>query len=129
MTAGMCDVLIVDDDRETSEILASAIALHGFETHWADGGSRALGLFAEGLRPRLVLLDLSMPGMSGLDVAICLRGLPELRNIPIVFASGQRLSTSAARVLGARDFLPKPFRLSQVTAIVRRYLVDFADRG
>ena len=107
----MCDVLIVDDDPETSAILSSAIALNGYRPEWADGGSRALSLFGDGLRPALVLLDLSMPGMSGIDVALRMKADPELNGIPIVFASGQRLSSSAARI-----------RLSEVMTIVKRYL-------
>ena len=118
----MCDVLIVDDDEEMSSVMAAAIMLEGFDTRCIEDGQRALDVLCDGLRPRLILLDLGLPGISGFDVALRMRDDPHLAGIPIVVSTGQRLPSSAAAAIGARELLRKPARLAEMISVVRRYV-------
>jgi len=104
-------VLIVDDSASARKKLALAVRALGHETCSADGGEAALALLhAEPFD--LVLLDVVMPGLDGLDVLTALREDERLREVPVIVVSGLENEpgtvTEAIR-LGAVDFLPKAF--------------------
>jgi len=116
-------VLIVDDDaahrRLTSRMLASA----GFELHCAANGDEALGLLTT-LQPSLMLLDLAMPGMGGLDLMRRLRDSPRTAAMPVIIMTGNA-ATEIVRTsldLGAVDFLVKPFDRTTLLAKLHRAL-------
>jgi DNA-binding NarL/FixJ family response regulator len=113
-------VLVVDDDGPTRAFVADVLAAVGIPTRLAVSGEDALRL-ARDVRPSAVLLDISMPGISGYETCHRLRELygPSL---PIVFVSGERVESydrAAGLLLGADDYLLKPLSVDELLARVR----------
>jgi CheY-like chemotaxis protein len=99
------------------------LASGGFELHCAANGDEALGLLAT-LQPALMLLDLAMPGMGGLDLMRRLRDSPRTAAIPIIIMTGNAGTeiVHGSLELGAVDFLVKPFDRATLLAKLRRAL-------
>ena len=104
------DVLIVDDNEDNREVLAQRLEREGCTTVAVDGGAAALELLASRSFD-LVLLDVLMPEMNGLEVLDRLRSSDRFRDLPVVMLSALDQTESIVRCLelGADDFLPKPF--------------------
>jgi len=102
-------VLLVDDEEMNLELLEAILAGDGYAIQWAKDGTQALAAVAE-QPPDLILLDLMMPGMSGLEVCRLLKEAPASGGIPIIVvtAAGQVMSKEAAITSGADDFVKKP---------------------
>lgn len=113
-------MLIVDDEREVREILSDLLSVN-LECETAESAEEALARLRQG-EFRLVISDIKMPGMSGLEM------VPHVKQISphtvVIMTSGLRTVESAieAMRLGAFDYVVKPFDLSQVEAVVRRAL-------
>jgi DNA-binding NtrC family response regulator len=107
-------VLIVDDDPEMRETLAAVLADAGYAVHVAHNGHDAMGKLAQAL-PDLVLTDIQMPGMHGLDLVQNLRRIDEA--LPIVLATGleTRDLVTSAESYGAVACLEKPIDLEELT--------------
>jgi DNA-binding NarL/FixJ family response regulator len=119
-------ILIVDDDPAMRELLSSLLDQAGLSTRQAATGEEALA-DARKERPRLVLLDVRLPGVSGYEVC---RELRERygEQLPIVFLSGERVESfdrAAGLLLGADDFVVKPFAPDELLARVRRLVARF----
>jgi PAS domain S-box-containing protein len=117
-------ILIVDDDLRNVEFLRdSLLAPSGYTTLCATDGEQALKL-ALTEEPDLILLDLQLPKMDGLDVLETLRG--EGREIPtiLITAHGSESVAMQAFRLGVRDYFPKPFKVTEIMAAVERSLAD-----
>ncbi|RMF49504.1 MAG: DNA-binding response regulator [Bacteroidetes bacterium] len=118
-------VLVVDDEPDVLEILAYNLRQEGYEPLTAEEGQTALEL-ARLHQPSLILLDIMMPGMDGLEVCRQLRKLPETRESYIIFltARSEEFAEMAGFEAGADDFLVKPIRpkalLSRLKALARR---------
>ncbi|HEY4944884.1 MAG TPA: PAS domain S-box protein [Candidatus Limnocylindrales bacterium] len=116
-------ILVVDDDTATRELVATHLRREGFDVREAASGEAALELMA-GQKIGLVILDMGMPGMSGLDVIRALREQPKTATLPIMVLTGMGdeypLVTSLG--IGADDYLPKPIRLDEIAARVRARL-------
>lgn len=117
------EILVVDDDPETLALLTSTLREGGHRVRPADSGQLALAS-VEASPPELILLDMRMPGMDGLEFCRWLKARKESHEIPVVFISG---STDAdtrveALELGAVDFLTKPFHRAELLARVRNHL-------
>lgn len=111
MTASSATVLIVDDEAGLRHLLGQFLRLEGHTTLTAADGAAAL----EVLRTTaidLVLLDMFMPGMNGLEVLAAMKADPALADIPVVMISADQDLDGVATCLklGADDYLPKPFR-------------------
>jgi DNA-binding NarL/FixJ family response regulator len=114
-------ILIVDDDPTMRELLSRLLDQAGLPTRQVASGEEALA-DARRQRPRLVLLDVRLPGVSGYEVC------RELRQrfgeqLPIVFVSGERVEPfdrTAGLLLGADDYVVKPFAPDELIARVRR---------
>jgi adenylate cyclase len=103
-------VLVVDDNASNRDLLARRLAHEGHQVLEADSGRSALRLLgAEDVD--LVLLDLMMPGMNGLEVLARLKADDRLRQVPVIMISGLHEADSVIRCIeaGAEDYLPKPF--------------------
>lgn len=118
----MLRALLIDDDRRLAELLVTYFAPHGVEiTHAADGRAGLLQLEQGGYD--VILLDLTMPGMDGLEVC---RRIRENSAVPIVMltARGDETDRVVGLELGADDYLPKPFGprelLARMRAVLRR---------
>ncbi len=104
-------ILVVDDDRLLCATVGEILLSEGYELEIAADGKEAWEHLSSGLRPRLVLSDVRMPGMDGYELLGAMRKSPEFCDIPFVFLS-ERASAGDMRrglALGADDYIPKPF--------------------
>ncbi len=118
-------ILVVDDDADVAETVARTLQRAGFETLIAHHGSSALQMAREE-HPALVVLDVRMPGIDGIDVCRLLRATEELSRVPILFLSarGEVADRLQGFEAGADDYITKPFDLRElelrVKALLRR---------
>ena len=110
-------VLIVEDDTQIRRFVSTALESEGMEVHEASTGSQGL-TDAGRLRPDLLILDLGLPDMDGVDVVKRLR---EKSPVPIIVLSARSLETAKIATLdaGADDYLTKPFSVGELLARVR----------
>ncbi|MFE9403636.1 response regulator transcription factor [Streptomyces sp. NPDC006530] len=117
------DVLVVDDDDAVRRSLHRGLGLHGFRVRTADGGRAALDAIEQS-PPDVLVLDVSMPGMSGIEVCAALRRSGH--DLPVLMLSA--LDETADRIAGLQaggdDYLVKPFALEELalrlSALLRR---------
>lgn len=116
-------VLVVDDLRQNLKIVGTMLDEAGYGTTFSTSGPQALER-VQAARPDLIVLDLMMPDMSGLDVCRTLKANPEFREIPIIFltASHRQDHLLKAFELGAVDYVTKPFSSAELLARVRTHL-------
>ncbi|MBS1491272.1 MAG: response regulator transcription factor [Bacteroidetes bacterium] len=118
-------VLVVDDEEPILELLKYNLEKHGFEVRTAADGQAAVTT-AKYFQPDLVLLDIMMPKMDGVEACRQLRAMPELANTYIVFltARAEEYSEVAAFDVGADDYILKPIKpralMSRIGALFRR---------
>jgi two-component system response regulator MtrA len=113
-------VLVVDDDPALAEMLTIVLRGEGFDTAVVGDGARVLPVVRE-LRPDLVLLDLMLPGMNGIDVCKAIRaesGLP----IVMLTAKSDTIDVVLGLESGADDYVVKPFKPKELVARVRARL-------
>ncbi|HET7639325.1 MAG TPA: response regulator transcription factor [Ktedonobacteraceae bacterium] len=110
-------ILVVDDEIEILRALQRNLTAHGFEVFTASSGEEALEAIVHH-RPDLMLLDLGLPGMSGLEV--CKRVRAD-SNLPIIVLSVKDAERDKVQALdlGADDYVPKPFGIDEVLARIR----------
>jgi len=116
-------ILIVDDDRDSVDLLQQWLSLEGYETTGAGNGAEALRRITAD-RPDLVLLDLMIPPPDGLEVIRAVRKDRALSAIPLVVMTVKRDVRSKIEALrsGADDFLIKPFHFDELDAVLRSSL-------
>lgn len=116
-------ILVVDDDPDLRKLMVLALHRAGFETRQAGSGEEALGLLQRQSVDGVVL-DVAMPGLSGIDVVSALRGDPETSTLPILLITGTSDHDMVLMALqaGADDFLSKPVRLDELVARIRAHL-------
>lgn len=116
-------VLVVDDEAGNREVLEEVLAGLGHEVVLAEDGLKAV-VEVERKPPDLILLDISMPGMSGIEVCQVLKRDPKRRLIPVVLLTGrgEREIRIAGLEAGADDFFNKPFDLVELTTRIRSLL-------
>lgn len=121
----LATILVVDDDIDVAETVARTLQRAGFETIISYRGAEALQI-ARDRQPDLIVLDIRIPGMDGIEVCRMLRATPDLSRVPILFLSAKnevadRLEGFEA---GADDYIVKPFDLRElelrVKALLRR---------
>lgn len=118
-------VLVADDDTAILDFLSKALSKFGYEVLKAKNGSEALSIIRE-VKPRLVLLDILMPGIDGVDICKVMRADIELAAIPVIFLSaleGGRLHAVADEA-GATDYLAKPTTLTELLNLVGTHLKE-----
>jgi DNA-binding response OmpR family regulator len=118
-------ILVVDDEPHIRRILTALLGMEGFEVKLARDGTEGLRVWENGTFD-LVILDLIMPGASGLEVLAKIRSNRERGSIPVIIltAKGQDTDRQAALAGGADDFLTKPFSPKKLVARIREILGD-----
>ncbi len=118
----MATILIVDDEKPVREFLLAALEQDGHEVTEAAHGGLALGLISSGSpRPDLVISDVMMPMVGGVELCRMLKADPSTADIPVVLMSAahSRVTTGC----GADAIIGKPFDLDAPEALVRRLLL------
>ncbi|NUL48395.1 response regulator transcription factor [Cellulosimicrobium funkei] len=120
-------ILVVDDDEALSEMIGIVLRNDGFEPTFCADGSQALEMFRS-TRPELVLLDLMLPGMDGIEVCQAIRAESDT---PIVMLTAKSDTSDVVRGLeaGADDYVPKPFKPAELVARVRARLREGETRA
>jgi CheY-like chemotaxis protein len=118
-------VLICDNEEPLRALVRAALAPRGYELLEARDGDESL-VRAREAKPDLIVLDMMMPGRTGLDVLRELRADPELSATPVVMltARAQLTDEQAAADAGADRFLPKPFSPLELDALIASLLED-----
>jgi two-component system phosphate regulon response regulator PhoB len=116
-------VLVVDDERDILELVKYNLDREGYHVTVVATGEDALAA-ARTKTPDIVVLDLMLPGVDGLEVCRRLKGDPKTRNIPIVMltAKGDEADVVTGLELGASDYVTKPFSPRVLTARIRAVL-------
>ena len=117
----MTRVLLVEDDRDIAEPLARALTREGYDVTAAGDGRVALNEVLD-CPPDLIILDIGLPGMDGLDVCRHVRDVRPHVPILMLTARDGELETVAGLDAGADDYVTKPFRLSELLARIRAML-------
>jgi two-component system, OmpR family, response regulator RegX3 len=113
-------VLVVDDEESYRQALASGLTREGFAVECAGDGHEALRLFHR-VHPDLVLLDVMLPDLSGIELCQQMRAL---KPVPIIMVTARdsEVDVVLGLELGASDYVPKPFRLRELVARMRAVL-------
>ncbi len=122
-------ILIVDDDKNFSEILAVKLGAAGFRAEQAESGEEGVQK-AQGMHPDLILLDMKMPGMNGADVIAKLRAEERTKDLNVVFLSSfgdprfrfGNVDHKAAQEIGALGYLRKTDDLDLLLQQITSYL-------
>ncbi len=117
-------ILIVEDNIDLIHVLGLALELEGYEIIRATDGKQALNMAASKL-PDLILLDLSLPDMDGLEVARQTRQNSKTHSIPILATTGRASFKNREEYLqiGCNDYISKPFTPKELVAIIEKLLV------
>lgn len=118
-------VLVVDDDEVLRELIAATLESAGLEVTTAVGGLAALAMFENRL-PHLVVLDIMMPDLSGMEVCRRMRTTPRTEHIPIIMLTSRAhvQDESAGLMAGADLYLAKPFSPRSLLAKVQTLLAS-----
>lgn len=113
-------ILVVDDDPALAEMIGIVLRAEGFEPSFCGDGAAALGAFTE-TQPDLVLLDLMLPGLDGIEVCRLIRAES---GVPIIMLTAKSDTTDVVRGLesGADDYVVKPFNPKELVARIRTRL-------
>jgi two-component system chemotaxis response regulator CheY len=115
-------VLIVDDDRDIRDVLTDALDAEGYQVVTAADGQEGLNWLRSGVaRPCIILLDLMMPKMDGIQFRTEILNDPELASIPVVVLSADPSAIVAAKSLNFAGSLRKPVPLDALLAAVRAH--------
>lgn len=118
-------VLVVDDEADIIEILTYNLEKEGYKVESASDGKKAIEVAKE-FKPDLIILDIMMPNMDGIEAGRILRTLPDMKNTYMLFltARAEEYSEIAAFDVGADDFITKPIKpralMSRINAFFRR---------
>jgi two-component system phosphate regulon response regulator PhoB len=116
-------VLIVDDEEDILELIRYNLSKEGFDVHCVTSGEEGLS-YARKTHPDVIILDLMLPGVDGLDVCKQLKAERQTQDIPIIIvtAKGEEADVVLGLELGADDYISKPFSPRVVSARVKSVL-------
>ena len=127
-------ILLVDDEPDILEIISYNLSAEGYNVITAENGKEGLKL-AKKEKPQLIILDVMMPGIDGIEACEQMRKQPELKDTVITFltARGEDYSQMAGFEAGADDYITKPIKpkilVSKVKALLRRFRETEAGKG
>jgi len=116
----MAKILVVEDEADIRRVMELNLSAEGYEVSCAGDGLEGLELIRR-LRPDLVLLDLMLPGLNGLEICRQLKAEEATRQIPLIMvtAKGEESDIVLGLGLGAEDYITKPFHVSELLARIR----------
>jgi two-component system chemotaxis response regulator CheY len=120
MSARAPEILVVEDDPAIRESLVECLELEGHTVRAAADGPEALAWLREGNRPRVVLLDLVMPAMSGEELVNEIRSAPATRDLPLVIMTGA--SPGQGRLPRVDALVKKPFEMDDLLRAMGPFL-------
>ncbi|GAB4503481.1 MAG: hypothetical protein Fur0043_04730 [Anaerolineales bacterium] len=117
----MSTALIIDDNRKTADALQQMLGVLDVEARVAYGSSPAISLL-QNMTPRLILLDINMPGVDGFEILAYLRREPRLTNVPVIVITSDDQPETRERVLGggATALLIKPATLDALESALKK---------
>jgi DNA-binding response OmpR family regulator len=126
-------ILVVDDEASVRELLQKFLKQEGYEVILAANGEEAIEL-AEKENPHLILLDIVMPGLDGIETCRRLRANERTQSIPVIMASAVTETMMQALEVGVDDFVTKPVLLPEVSIRIKsilrvRHLTDELERA
>jgi len=126
-------VLVVDDEREIRDLLRTSLSAEGYEVVVASNGEEAIGLAKTG-NPQVILLDIEMPGIDGIETCKRLEADEKTQLIPIIMMTSRGDRDIEAYLEGAADIVNKPFDIKQLAIRVKsmlrvRHLSNELDRA
>jgi CheY-like chemotaxis protein len=118
-------ILVVDDDPRLLHVVAMYLSIEGYDVDTASNGEEGLRR-VEAQRPDLVILDVMMPGIDGLEACRRIKSDPETRHIPVVLftALSRTDDVESGRAAGANRFINKPFSLIGLGTVIRSFLSE-----
>ena len=116
-------VMIVEDNELNMKLFRDLLEAHGYRTEGTSNGFEALDLVRK-LRPDLVLMDIQLPQVSGLEVTRWIKDDPELRSIPVVAVTAFAMKGDEERIRegGCEAYLSKPISVGKFIETVRRFI-------
>ena len=122
----MADALIIDDNRETADALQQMLEVLGIPSRVAYGASPAISALSS-LTPRLVLLDINMPGVDGTEILAFLRREPRLMSVPVIVITSDDQPETKQRALqgGAVAVIIKPANFDLMEAALKKAGVQY----
>lgn len=121
----MARILIIEDDADLQQLLSHSLFRHGYEVHHAFHGQEGYDKVLS-LQPDIILLDLMLPGIPGTDLLRMFQENVLLRDIPVIamtaYGDKSDLLEWSIRAQGAREYIRKPFRPSEVVSLIKRTL-------
>ena len=130
VTCGLKKVLIVEDNADLCELLSIVIRRLGHEVAIAITGQEAVER-ASTMQPDLILMDIGLPILNGVEATVKIKGDPATKYIPIVIVSALAMCPDIERALdaGAAQIVQKPFTITEIRAILTQYLTEAQTLG
>ncbi|HBS84945.1 MAG: DNA-binding response regulator [Bacteroidetes bacterium GWF2_38_335] len=122
-------ILLVDDEPDIIEFIRYNLIKEGFEVYHAENGIKAIEI-AKQIEPHLIILDVMMPGMDGIETCSSIRQISNLKKTVITFltARGEDYSQIAGFEAGADDYITKPIKpkvlISRINALLKRFTIE-----
>ena len=125
----MARIMIVEDDENIAELISASVKTIGHEAQTVGSASALFSLLPK-LRPDLILLDIMLPDLSGLDILRKLKANAATQDIPVIFltAKGSEADKVTGLELGAEDYITKPFGVLELLARIKAALRRTAPR-
>ena len=119
----MSKILIVDDSKFARAIIVNGLRKEGFETIEAENGQEAIDI-AKIEKPNLVVMDVVMPVLNGIEATKILKNLEETKKIPILILTGQNTKEEILEGFnaGADEYLCKPFKFNELLSTIKTLL-------
>jgi CheY-like chemotaxis protein len=116
-------VMLVDDDPQLRHVVSMFFELEGYNVVQAKDGREAITLLAEYV-PDVILLDLMMPEVTGLEVVQHVRSMKNLKDIPVVVFTAAEMKEEELQAAGADRFITKPYSLEGLRRVVRALIKE-----
>jgi len=117
-------ILIVEDNPQNMKVVQIALRPHGYTLLEATDGEKALEVVSNGARPDLIIMDIQLPKMNGLEVTRRLRQIPGFSHIPIIAVTAYAMRGDEEKIVeaGCDVYLPKPINTRELPRLVAEML-------